>query len=155
VYGGGGITPDLIVQPADSLDATLAFWQTLGPEIPHFRDVLAEYAGSLRASKRITSPDFVVTPAMRAELWRRLQRAGVSIDRDAFLKADSAVSRIMGEQIARTVIGPDAAFRRALHHDRTIAAALRLASGASSEHDLFVRATQLRDAQRTDAARTP
>ena len=44
-------------------------------QVPQFRDAMVDYALALKASKSITSPDFVVTPAMRDELYRRMQVA--------------------------------------------------------------------------------
>jgi carboxyl-terminal processing protease len=155
VYGGGGITPDLIVADTASLRGTFTFWQMLGPDIPRFRDVLADYAASLKASKRITAFDFTITPAMRAELWRRLQRKGIDIPRSTFDAADSAVDQIMGEQIAREVLGTNAAFRRGLRHDRVISAALRLAEGARTERELITRAARMESAQREAVPGTP
>lgn len=155
VYGGGGITPDLIVPDTASVGGTLTFWQTLGPDLPRFRDVLADYAASLKASKRITSYDFTITPAMRAELWRRLQRKGINIPRGTFNAADSAVDLIMGEQIAREVLGSNAAFRRGLRRDRVISAALRLAAGVRTERELIARAAQMRSEQRETVPGTP
>ncbi len=44
VYGGGGITPDLLVAPSDSINGTRAFWQLIGAGAPKFRDALTESA---------------------------------------------------------------------------------------------------------------
>ena len=81
VLGGGGITPDVVVPPtADLAGATRLFQRTLGAQVPKFRDALTDYALSLKASRAVTSPDFVVTPEMRAELLRRMESRGVTVD---------------------------------------------------------------------------
>ncbi|HEX5435987.1 MAG TPA: S41 family peptidase [Gemmatimonadaceae bacterium] len=146
VHGGGGITPDVVVASADSLNGTLGFWRKVGNDIPRFRDVLADYAASLHASKRITSPDFTITPAMRTAFWQRLHRKGVTISKSAFDSASGAVNEIMADQIARDLFGPDAEFRRQLHDDRVVDAALRLVKGATDEHELISRAARLHSA---------
>ena len=75
VLGGGGITPDVILPPRRSRASDTAFQRALGTQVPKFRDALTDYALSLKASHAVTSPDFVVTPAMRAELLRRMRGA--------------------------------------------------------------------------------
>jgi carboxyl-terminal processing protease len=150
VYGGGGITPDLILASEDSTDGVLAFWRLIGQDIPRFRDVLTQYALDLKASKRLTSPDFTVTPQMREEFWRRLAAKGIKLDRTQLEAAAKPLDRLLGYEIARYVFGADAAFRRQVRDDRVIAAALDLAANARTEHDLLARAAALRAAKKED-----
>ena len=152
VYGGGGITPDVVVAAADSSSGTFAFWLTVGSEIPRFRDLLTDYAASLKASRRITSPDFTVTPAMREEFWRLLRRKGVTVDRNAFETDTLAVNQIMGAEIARDLFGSEAEFRRSLRDDRVVAAALELASGTTSERDLLSKAARMHGPSPADSS---
>jgi carboxyl-terminal processing protease len=142
VYGGGGITPDLVVPAADSVGGTANFWQSVGAEIPRFRDALTDYAASLKVSHRITSPDFRVTPAMREEFWRLLQRKNVTVDQHTYDTDTTAVNQILGGEIARDLFGSEAEFRRSLRNDRVVAAALRLVSGVTSEQDLLSKAAR-------------
>ncbi|HEX6965818.1 MAG TPA: S41 family peptidase [Gemmatimonadaceae bacterium] len=142
VYGGGGITPDLVVSAADSVSGTADFWQSVGAEIPRFRDALTDYAASLKVSHRITSPDFTVTPAMREEFQRLLRSKGVTIDQHAYDTDTTAVKQILGGEIARDLFGSEAEFRRSLRDDRVVAAALRLVSGTHSEQELLTKAAR-------------
>src|SRR5262249_53699338 len=80
VRGGGGIAPAARLPAPRKSPADSAFDQALGTHVPQFRDVLGDYALSLRASRAVTSPDFTVTPEMRAEVERRLQARGITID---------------------------------------------------------------------------
>jgi carboxyl-terminal processing protease len=153
VYGGGGITPDVIVASSDSTDSTVAFYRTLGPDIPRFRDALTDYALSLKGSRGVRSPDFVVTPAMRDEFWRRLQAKGVKIDRTHFDAARPVMDKLLGYEIERYLFGPEAEFQRQARDDRVVAAALELAAGARSEHDLLARASERRAQKREDVPR--
>jgi hypothetical protein len=50
------------------------------------------------------------------------------------------VSRLLGYEIARSVFGVDAEFRRRSASDAALAKALRLAQGVRSERDLLRRA---------------
>ena len=149
VYGGGGITPDVIVT-ADSADALLALGRFLGPAIPGFRDALTEDALAVKAAGSVTSPAFTVTPAMRESLWRRLTAKKIPLDRAQFDSLAPQVDRLLGQEIARFVFGPEQAFARTIPGDRAIAAALDLAAGATSEHDLLMKAAARRAAKRED-----
>lgn len=150
VYGGGGITPDLIVANVDSASAMLAFWREVGQDIPAFRDALTRYALSVKARRMVTSRDFTVTPAMREEFWRLAQSQGVSVDSTARDSSAPAVDRLLEVEIARFVFGSEAAFQRQVTDDRVIAAALELAEGARSQEDLLERAAERRAAKRED-----
>jgi carboxyl-terminal processing protease len=150
VYGGGGITPDLIVANGDSATAMLALWRQVGQDIPAFRDALTKYALAVKARRTVTSPDFTVTPAMREEFWRLARSRGVSVDSAARDSSARAVDRLLGVEVARFVFGSEAAFQRQVKDDRVIGAALELAKGAQSEEELLARAAERRAAKRED-----
>jgi carboxyl-terminal processing protease len=150
VYGGGGITPDLIVSNQDSASAMLSFWQAVGQDIPAFRDALTKYALSVKARKGVASPDFAVTKAMRDEFWKLARSNGVSIDQAVQDSSARTVNDLLGFEIARFAFGSEAAFERQVKDDRVISAALELANGANSEKDLLARAAERRAAKRED-----
>ena len=150
VYGGGGITPDLIVANQDSASAMLSFWRVVGPEIPAFRDALTKYALSVKARRGVKSPDFTVTPAMREAFWKLAHERGVSIDREDEESSARVVDDLLGYEIARFAFGSEAAFQRQVADDRVIAAALDLAKGVRSEGELLSRAAQRRAARHED-----
>ena len=139
VYGGGGITPDVLVQP-DTANAVLAFQEQLGAGIQKFRDALTETALAVKSAHEVTSADFAVTAAMRDSLWRRVEAKHVGLDRAQFAAASRQIDQLLGAEIARFAFGPDAAFRRQMAGDSVIAVALDLASRAHSEHDLLMEA---------------
>jgi carboxyl-terminal processing protease len=140
VLGGGGITPDVILPPTPVMPADTAFPRALGQQIPKFRDALTDYALSLKASKTTASPDFTVTPAMRAELFKRMQARGVTVDSLTYASASSVVDRLLGYEIARYVFGPEAEFSRKLRDDAVMSRAVQLVIGAKSPRDLIDRA---------------
>jgi carboxyl-terminal processing protease len=140
VLGGGGITPDVILPRTPILPADTSFPRALGPQIPKFRDALTDYALSLKASGTIATPDFAVTPDMRAELLRRMRARGVTVDSMAYAGASSLVDRLLGYEVARYVFGSEAEFTRKMKDDAMVARALQLVAGAKSPRELIDRA---------------
>jgi carboxyl-terminal processing protease len=154
VYGGGGITPDLLVAPSDSLNGTRAFWRMFGADVPKFRDALTEIALAAKAAHTERAPEFVVTDAERQSLWTRIAAKGVKLDRARFDSAGAVVDRLIGLEIARYSFGPEVEFRRRLTDDRVVSAALDLSAGAPTELDLLRRAGDRRAAKREDLPKT-
>ena len=154
VYGGGGITPDLIVADTERAEAELAFERALGKNIPRFRDALTEYALSLKTSKALASPAFTVTEQMHEDLRRLLGKRGIKVDRSTYEGADSLVSRLMAYEIARYVFGREVEFQHRMRHDPVVKTALELAKGAASQRDLLTRAAERRAAKREDISPT-
>src|SRR5688572_3801583 len=140
VYGGGGITPDVIAGDTVTPLSELNFMRALGASARQFRDAVTDYARYLRGRGSIASPDFEVTPAMREEIWRRMVARGVDIPRSVFDEAEDLVSRYIAFDIARYVFGGEVEFRRRAAMDRPLQRALDLARGAHTEQDLLRRA---------------
>jgi carboxyl-terminal processing protease len=140
VLGGGGITPDVIVPMQKPTAADSSLQRGLGKQIPHFRDALTEYALSIKGSHTVTSPDFVVTPAMRADLRARMSAHGVTVDDATWNAAAPAVDRILGYEIARYSLGDAAEYARRMKDDQVIARALQFAKSATSQKELIERA---------------
>ena len=140
VYGGGGITPDLIAGDSTTPIAEGNFLRALGAHAGRFRDAIADYALYLKATGGVTTPDFVVTPEMREEVWTRMRSRGIDVPRTTYDDAEPLVSRLIGFDIARYVFGTEAEFRRRTSVDKPLQKALELARGAKSEQDLLRRA---------------
>jgi carboxyl-terminal processing protease len=147
VFGGGGISPDLVV--ADSALARQAriLQTSLGRKVGLFRDALTDYALAVKARGEVMSPRFVVTPPMLEEVWKRLVARGVDIPRMTYDESSQFVSSLLAYDIARFVFGPEMEFRRRAASDRVIAAALGLATGVKSEAALLDRAAARQKAQ--------
>ena len=151
VYGGGGITPDVLAGDSIAPVAETNFLRALGTQTSRFRDAITDYALSLKATHAITTQDFVVVPAMREEIWNRMRARGIDIPRSVFDEAQSLVDRQLSYEIARYVFGSDAEFRRRSLDDKILQKALQMARGAKSEQDLLRRATAQAPADTTDA----
>jgi carboxyl-terminal processing protease len=140
VYGGGGITPDVMAGDTITPAAEGNFMRALGTNAGRFRDAVTDYALFLKGNRSVTTPDFVVTPAMRDEVWNRMKARGIDIPRSAYDEAEPLVSRVIAFDIARYVFGSDVEFRRRASVDKPLQKALEIAHGAKSEQDLLRRA---------------
>ncbi len=154
VFGGGGITPDVVVGDTAAAAARAAFERELGRSLPVFRDALTAYALSLQALHTLTSPTFVVTPAMRDELYRRLRARGVPLERPQYDEATPVVDAALATEVTRYVFGADGLFTRAESSDSVLIVAGDLALHATSPGDLLHRAEALAAARRAAATAT-
>ena len=140
VLGGGGITPDIALAAAPVAAGDTALQRALGKQIPLFRDALTDYARSLEAARSIASPEFVVTPAMRAELLRRMRLRGISLDPVIFDRARSLIDREVGYEVVRDVFGEAAESTRRLRDDFSVTRTVSIVSGAATQSELLHRA---------------
>jgi len=141
VYGGGGITPDVVAGDSTIPIAEGNFIHALGANGGHFRDAVTDYALYVKANHGVASPDFVVTPAMREEVWNRMKQRGIDIPRPVFDEGEPLVTRLIGYDIARYMFGSEAEFRRRASVDTALQRALQLAHGSRTESELLRRAT--------------
>ena len=95
-----------------------------------------------------------MTDSLRQSLWQRVALKGINLDRAHFDSAATAVDLLLGLEVARYALGPEAEFKRRLNGDRVVAAALELSAGAQAENDLLRRAGERRAAKREDIPHT-
>jgi carboxyl-terminal processing protease len=148
VIGGGGIRPDITVRMDTLSDGERAFTMAIGSRIPLYRDVLATYALDVKAGNRISRPDFTVTPAMRAELVRRLTDRGVELTGAVVAGARALLDEQISYEIARYVFGRDEETKRRVRADAQVGEALTLLRGVGTTEELFARATERAASQR-------
>jgi carboxyl-terminal processing protease len=141
VRGGGGIRPDVTVQGDTLTDAEKEFARKLGGNVPAYRDVLTGYALELKAQNVIKSPSLQVTPAMRAELLRRLRARKVELSDAVWEGAAGLVNDQLGYEITRYVFGRPAEFVRRLSDDVQVKRALELLAKARTPRDLLALAS--------------
>jgi carboxyl-terminal processing protease len=137
VYGGGGITPDVLVGDTAVSETQAAFEAALGSKLPAFRDALTAYGLSLEGTHTLSSPDFAVTPAMRDELYKRMRAKGITLDRATYDAASHYVDQQLATEVTRYVFGADGLFARSMTHDSVVVIAADLASRATSPADLL------------------
>jgi carboxyl-terminal processing protease len=137
VYGGGGITPDVIVPDDTVTTAEQQFAKAIAPKSPVVYSVLYNFALELKPKIR---PDFAVDPSWREEFYRRLTSAGVEVDKKQYDAAGNYVDRLIEYRVARLAFGDSAAKRREVPYDAPLRKALALLNKGGSQKDLFVLA---------------
>ena len=134
VYGGGAITPDIIV-PYDTLTTVeQRFDRLLAAKSQESYLALYDYAFEM--SKKV-KPDFAVTPEMRAELYQRLTKRGVTIDRKDFDAAQGFVDRMLDARITTLAFGDSTAKRRTVKDDPQLVKAIELLRRGATTKDLL------------------
>jgi carboxyl-terminal processing protease len=137
VYGGGAITPDIFV-PNDTLTtAEYKLARALAAKPQESSIAVDEYALEMKSK---VPPDFTVTPQMRDELYRRLQKRGASIDRKTYDDGPGYADRILGSRIATLAFGDSTAKRRDLPEDTQLRKALELLDRAATMKELLALA---------------
>jgi carboxyl-terminal processing protease len=137
LQASAGLVPDVVLG-ADTLSASESlFAQSLGGQIPVFRDVLTAYALDLRKDGAVSTEGFQVTPAMRAEVGRRLRDRGVALADSVFGGGTRILDEQLGYEIARYTFGPAAERRRRAADDVQIQRAVELVRGTTSPQALL------------------
>jgi carboxyl-terminal processing protease len=134
VYGGGAITPDIIVRPDTLTTAEQKVFNVFAPKTADVRAILMSYSLEL---KKTVKPDFVVSPAWREELYRRLQAKGVTVDHAQYEAAGSEIDRLLGNTVARLAFGDSTAKRRGVPEDNQLVHAIDVLKQSRSQGDLF------------------
>jgi carboxyl-terminal processing protease len=134
VYGGGGITPDVIIQDDTLTAPEQQFLRAVAPKSQELRTVVDDYAMEL--SKTVKS-DFQLQPAWMNELFTRLSGKGVTTDRTAFDGATRYMSRYLDQRVTHFAFGDSLARRRDLGNDAPLRKAISLLEKATSEQELF------------------
>ena len=138
VYGGGGITPDVIVQDDTLTTAEQQFAKIVAPKGQEFYTVRDDYSMELAKS---VSPAFTVQPVWMNEFYNRLQAKGVTLDRKVYDNASRYIARSLEQRVAHYAFGDSTAKRRDLPYDAPLRKALDLLDKGTSQRDLFAMAS--------------
>jgi carboxyl-terminal processing protease len=137
VYGGGGITPDVIVTDDTLSTIEQQFLRSIAPKAQIVQSALDGYAFEL---KRGVSRDFKVSPEWTTELTRRLVSRGVTIESRFESAASRLFARELETRVARMAFGDAAAKGRDLQSDRQLTKAMELLEQATTQRELFTLA---------------
>ncbi len=138
VFGGGGITPDVVVSDSAVHAADVALQQALGSQVSLFRDALTADVLASRANNPLPSPNAPTTAAMREALWEQMHKHGVGMSRPAFDQLSPTIDRWLHNEMVRYEFGTDAAFRVEMRTDTTFLTALDLATHAADARELVL-----------------
>jgi carboxyl-terminal processing protease len=136
VYGGGGITPDLHVDDDTLAGAERALAVALGPRAGEFNAAMQEMA----VDRAPGLPEgFRATPEWRADLYARLAKRGVTVDRRTWDAGSTLIDRVIEDRVSGYAFGQAAAFRRGVARDAQLQAALRVLRGAATQTEALAR----------------
>ena len=142
VYGGGGITPDIIVHDDTLTAKEQELAKALAPNSQKFYFVLSDYAVELK--NKVSGINYTFDPAWHEEFYRRLNAAGVfehngvrRVEKPLFDSAGRYVDRLLDQRIARLAFGDTASKRRDLPFDRPLRQALQVLRQGRTQQDLF------------------
>lgn len=137
IYGGGGITPDIIVPDDTLLTTEQEFYRAVAPKAQPYITTLNQYAFELKSK---ATPNYTITPEWRTELRRRLTASGVVIDPKYEPAATRMLDRELDRRVSRLVLGDAGAKRHALAEDHQLARAVALLTTARSQDALLASA---------------
>jgi len=135
VYGGGGITPDVIIPDDTVTSREQEFLKAIGPKSPQVRIALWNYAQELKA--RLSSPNFQVQSEWREEFYRRLTAAKVEVDKQLYDAARPTIDKWLVHFVTRFAFGDSAAARREIPEDPQLLRAIELMKKGNTQKDLF------------------
>jgi carboxyl-terminal processing protease len=135
VYGGGAITPDIIVQ-SDTLSTRGA--AAASRAAAALCEVLQSHVAAVaEQQKGKVAADFTVQPAWRDEVYRRLQADTVKIDKAVWDAGATDVDRFLEERVAKIAFGDTLVRRRTMKDDNQLRRAMEIMrKGNDAEGDL-------------------
>jgi carboxyl-terminal processing protease len=147
IYGGGGITPDLLVHPDTMHTAEQEFMKLVGPKAQQVYVAIYDMA---LATKDAVAHDFAIQPYWRDELFARLQAAEVPITRTQYDDARLLIDRLIEQRVAGLAFGDSAAYRRFAPHDTQLGAALDLLRNGRTQKEIFALADRRNGARKSE-----
>ena len=154
VYGGGGITPDVIVEPDTMTEGEQALLRALREAEVSFYDVALRFALGWKRANPGLDRDFTVTPEMRSAFFDYLgERTDGALDREVLVGASDFLDYQLARQVAYAAFGESAAIERALVRSQAMAAARAYLGQAETPAQLLAiaeadRARSARDRRR-------
>jgi carboxyl-terminal processing protease len=139
VYGGGAVTPDVIVPPDTLTTEEQKLLNALAPKAQIVRSTLINYAVEQKGK---VQPNFVVSKAWRDEFYNRLVAQGVKVDKAQFEAGGSEIDRLLGSSIARIAFGDSTAKRRDIADDAQLRKSQEMLKQGQTQRDLFALAGQ-------------
>jgi len=135
VFGGGGITPDVITGDTTAPLQVQSLARAMGKNAGAYRDAVARQAEAQK--RQMNGPGDPVTAAMLDALYADLVRRGVAPPRAVFDSAAPWISRSLGYEMTRVTFGADADFMRRTQDDGPLQRAMELLQGARTPRDVF------------------
>ncbi len=143
VYGGGGITPDLIVMPDTLTTAEQAFREELATSEVALRDASFRFSVQWAYDHPDLREDFEITPAMLDAFYTFLvEEEGAELSRELYTEAAGWIEWDLGIRIAQASFGEEASLKRTLRRQPQVTTAIALLRESDSTQGLFALATR-------------
>ncbi|HKK27465.1 MAG TPA: S41 family peptidase [Gemmatimonadota bacterium] len=138
VYGGGGITPDLIIAPDTLTTREQLLRTTLAKQGVSLADAAFRFGVEWSNGHPKLSRAFQVDGAMRDAFYKELaDKAGGPVDRTLFDDSRPYVDYLLGVQVANAAFGEVARLQRRLSMEDQVQRSVALLTRASSPQELF------------------
>jgi carboxyl-terminal processing protease len=137
LYGGGAITPDVIVSPDTLTGPEQQLRRQLAPYIQKYLNAIAVIA---EQQKGKVTPTFAMNPAWRDQVWQKLVADTVKIDKAVWDAGATDVDRYIEERVAKLAFGDTLVRRRSLKDDNQLRRAMELMRKGSTQKDIFAAA---------------
>ncbi len=144
VYGGGGISPDLIVRSDTLTLVERGFRGALGDQVAPYNDALFRFAVEYAHEHPNLTPGFAVGPEMLDQLYLWLLDAGIDVPRELYDGSERLIAREIGIQLALVAFDESAAMHRRLVLDAQVESAVELLSQGYSQSQLLALAEESR-----------
>jgi len=135
VFGGGGITPDVIVGDTITPQPVQVLARTMGKNLSAYRDALSKLAQQRK--RTMQTPGDPVTRADLDALYGDLARRNVAPPRMVYDAAGPWIARSLGYEMTRVSFGSEAEFLRRTQDDATLQRATQVLQGARTPRDVF------------------
>jgi carboxyl-terminal processing protease len=137
IYGGGGITPDVIISEDTIPTVQQELARSLAPKAAIVRANLYDLAIQLKDEM---PRELVAKPEWRQTLYQRLVEDSVDIDREEWQAATPLVDRWISHQAVRHAHGDSTLRRLSVPEDPQLQRAIALLRRGGSQRDLFALA---------------
>ena len=139
LYGGGAITPDVIV-PADTISTPeLKLRRLLAPQSQKYFDAVNAVA---EAQKGKVQPDFKYDPAWRNALYDKLVADSIKIDRATFDAGAADIDRTIESRVAKVSFGDAVAQKHQVKDDVQLRRAMALLRASTTQAQVFAAAAK-------------
>ena len=148
LYGGGGITPDLVVPPEIlSVEETEAVGRVFR-QAGAFNVALFNYAVSYIRDHPELEVGYTLSDEDLATFFEMLRESAAEIDEAAFITGARFVRYHLEREIALQVWGDSGVFEQSRKYDEELASALELLRGVSTQDDLIEALEQARQSRK-------
>jgi carboxyl-terminal processing protease len=137
VYGGGGITPDVVVMPDTLTTQEQEFRRVVVTAGVIPRDAAFRWAVTWAKDHPDLRKGFRVTEAMRKGYFDQIIEEGAAVDRDLFDRSVGYVNWLLGVEVAGAALGEVAQQEARLVRDTQVGEALRLLRQADTPEALL------------------